>query len=144
MEHPVILPPYSCWYVRKPLLLNWLENTALKSPEAIQILICPSPTPCIPFRKMLSSLRWGVVTSPTNIHVGGPPFIGCPWLLEGLEFLALAGCYKNIKNKDNQFCKACSTRDRNAYKVLIRTPKGKRPLRRPRLRWEDNIETDLK
>ena len=25
----------------------------------------------------------------------------------------------------------------------MRTPEGKRPLRRPRRRWEDNIKTDL-
>jgi hypothetical protein len=32
---------------------------------------------------------------------------------------------------------------RNAYKILVRKPEGKRPLGRPRLRWEDNIEVDL-
>jgi len=25
---------------------------------------------------------------------------------------------------------------RNAYKILVREPKGKRPCRRPRCRWE--------
>jgi len=28
---------------------------------------------------------------------------------------------------------------KNAYEFLIRRPKGKRPLRRPRHKWEDNI-----
>jgi hypothetical protein len=28
---------------------------------------------------------------------------------------------------------------RNAYKVLVRKPEGKRPLRRPGHRWEENI-----
>jgi len=32
---------------------------------------------------------------------------------------------------------------RNAYKILIRNPEGKRPLRRPGCRWEDNIRRDL-
>jgi len=27
--------------------------------------------------------------------------------------------------------------------VLVEKPKGKRPLGRPRLRWEDNIKMDL-
>jgi hypothetical protein len=27
----------------------------------------------------------------------------------------------------------------NAYRVFVGKPKGKRPLRRPRCRWEDNI-----
>jgi hypothetical protein len=28
---------------------------------------------------------------------------------------------------------------RNAYRILVRKPEGKRPLGRPRYRWEDNI-----
>jgi hypothetical protein len=32
---------------------------------------------------------------------------------------------------------------RGAYRVLVGRPKGKRPLGRPRRRWEDNIELDL-
>ena len=33
---------------------------------------------------------------------------------------------------------------RSAYRVLVRKPEGKRPLGRPRLRWEDNIKMDLR
>ncbi|KAJ4441371.1 hypothetical protein ANN_11226 [Periplaneta americana] len=33
---------------------------------------------------------------------------------------------------------------RNAYRVLVRSPEGKIPLRRPRRRWEDNIKMDLR
>jgi hypothetical protein len=33
---------------------------------------------------------------------------------------------------------------RNAYKTLVGKPEGKRPLRRPRSRWEDNIRMDLR
>ena len=32
---------------------------------------------------------------------------------------------------------------RNAFKVLTGKPTGKRPLGRPRRRWEDNIRMDL-
>jgi len=32
---------------------------------------------------------------------------------------------------------------RGVYKVLVGKPKGMRPLRRPRHRWEDNIKMDL-
>jgi hypothetical protein len=28
---------------------------------------------------------------------------------------------------------------RGAYRVLVGKPEGERPIRRPRLRWEDNI-----
>jgi hypothetical protein len=33
--------------------------------------------------------------------------------------------------------------ERNVYKVLVGKPEGKRPLRRPRRRWEDGIRMDL-
>jgi hypothetical protein len=34
-------------------------------------------------------------------------------------------------------------RMRNTYKIFVRKSKGKRPLRSPRQRWEDNITVDL-
>jgi hypothetical protein len=33
---------------------------------------------------------------------------------------------------------------RNAYRILMGKPEGKRPLRRPGHRWEDNIRMDLR
>jgi hypothetical protein len=33
---------------------------------------------------------------------------------------------------------------RGAYRVLVGKPEGRRPLGRPRRRWEDNIEMDLR
>jgi hypothetical protein len=33
--------------------------------------------------------------------------------------------------------------DRGVHRVLVGKPEGKRPLRRPRRRWEDNIKMDL-
>jgi hypothetical protein len=33
---------------------------------------------------------------------------------------------------------------RNVYRVLVGKPKGKRPLERPRRRWEDGIKMDLR
>jgi hypothetical protein len=33
--------------------------------------------------------------------------------------------------------------ERNAYKVLMGKPEGKRPLGRPRRRWQDGIRMDL-
>jgi hypothetical protein len=33
---------------------------------------------------------------------------------------------------------------RGVYRVLIRRPESKRPLGRPRLRWEDNIKMYLR
>jgi len=33
--------------------------------------------------------------------------------------------------------------DRGVHRVLVGKPEGKRPLVRPRRRWEDNIKMDL-
>jgi hypothetical protein len=33
---------------------------------------------------------------------------------------------------------------RNAFRILVGKPKGKRPLGRPRRRWVDNIKMDLR
>jgi hypothetical protein len=33
--------------------------------------------------------------------------------------------------------------DRGVHRVLVGKPEGKRPLRRPRRRWEDNIKINL-
>ena len=32
---------------------------------------------------------------------------------------------------------------RGVYRVLVGNPEGKRPRRRPRRRWEDNIKMDI-
>ena len=39
---------------------------------------------------------------------------------------------------------ASMEQSRNAYRVLVGKPEGKRPLGRPRCRWEDNIKMNLK
>jgi hypothetical protein len=33
---------------------------------------------------------------------------------------------------------------KNAYRILVGNPRGKRPLERPRRRWENNIKMDLR
>jgi hypothetical protein len=40
---------------------------------------------------------------------------------------------------------ACSTygNSRGAYRILVQKPEERRPLGRPRRRWEDNIKMDL-
>jgi hypothetical protein len=34
--------------------------------------------------------------------------------------------------------------ERKVYKVFVATPEGKRPLGRPRRRWEDGVRMDLR
>jgi hypothetical protein len=42
--------------------------------------------------------------------------------------------------------RACTTKGeaRNAYRILVGKPEGKRPLGRPKRRWVDNIKMDLR
>jgi hypothetical protein len=42
--------------------------------------------------------------------------------------------------------RVCSTNGekRNAYRILVGKPEGKRPLGRPRRRWVHNIKIDLR
>ena len=39
---------------------------------------------------------------------------------------------------------ACMEEGRGVHKFLLGKPEGKRPLGRPRHRWEDNIKMDLR
>ena len=47
---------------------------------------------------------------------------------------------------ESKMSRECSTdiESRGAYRILVWKPEGKRPLGRPRRRWEDNIKMDLK
>jgi hypothetical protein len=49
------------------------------------------------------------------------------------------------KIEKNEMGGACSAvgEGRGVYRVLVGKPEGKRPLGRPRYRWEDNIRMDL-
>jgi len=38
----------------------------------------------------------------------------------------------------------CRGEMRNAYRVLVQWPEGKRPLGRPRYRWKNNIKMAIK
>ena len=38
----------------------------------------------------------------------------------------------------------CMGEGRGLQRVLVGNPEGKRPLERPRRRWEDNIKMDLR
>ena len=49
------------------------------------------------------------------------------------------------KIKKNEMGGACSAygEGRGVYRVLVGNTEGRRPLERPRRRWEDNIKMDL-
>jgi hypothetical protein len=53
----------------------------------------------------------------------------------------------NDQVKEDEMGRACSMNEvdgRNAYRILVGKPEGRRPLGRPRCRWVDNIKMDLK
>jgi hypothetical protein len=39
---------------------------------------------------------------------------------------------------------ACIGEMKNTYKILVGKPEGRRPLRRPRCRWKDNIRMSIR
>jgi hypothetical protein len=47
------------------------------------------------------------------------------------------------KNEMGGACRAVGGEGRGVYRVLVGKPEGKRPLGRPRRRWEDDIKMDL-
>jgi hypothetical protein len=50
-----------------------------------------------------------------------------------------------LRCKEDEMDRACSHAwERNAYGILVGKPEGKRPLRRPRHRWGDNIRMDIR
>ncbi|KAJ4449908.1 hypothetical protein ANN_01315 [Periplaneta americana] len=53
---------------------------------------------------------------------------------------------RNIKSRRLRWAGhvARMSESRNAYKVLVGRPEGKRPFRRPRRRWEDTIKINLR
>ena len=55
-------------------------------------------------------------------------------------------CLLKVVIEKNEMGVACSTYGgdrRGVCRVLVGKPEGKRPLGRPRRRWEDNIKIDL-
>jgi len=57
---------------------------------------------------------------------------------EELKDLYFLKYFSTVKIKKNRLGEM-----RDAYRVLVGKPKGKRPLGRLRLRWEDNIKMNL-
>jgi hypothetical protein len=55
-------------------------------------------------------------------------------------------CNGNDQVKEDKIDRECRTygAKRISYRILVGNPEGKRPLERPRRRWEDNIIMDLR
>ena len=69
--------------------------------------------------------------------------------LHNAELYALYSSPNTIRNLKSRRLRwaghvARMEQSRNAYRVLVGRPESKRPLGRPRRRWEDNIKMDLR
>jgi hypothetical protein len=58
--------------------------------------------------------------------------------------MSLSALIVYYSNHGIRWAEPQSLQQRNAYKLLTGKPKGKGPLGRPMLIWEDNIKMDLK
>jgi hypothetical protein len=58
----------------------------------------------------------------------------------------LLSCFENYQVKEYEIGRECSTNgeNRNAYRILVGKPEGKRPLGRQRSWWVNNIKLDLR
>ena len=59
---------------------------------------------------------------------------------------SLPNIIRNLKSRRLRWAEhvARTEQFRSAYRVLVGKPQSKRPLGRPRRRWEDNIKMDLR
>ena len=121
---------------------------------------------------MITLLRRGVVSTSPNPQAGGPPLVGCPRLL--IQYIrSYPPNWWPFVHPQLEDAQCCDDRDlhitenslysspnivrvrwarhvarkgdrRGVYRVLIGKPEGRRPLGRPRRRWEDNIKMDVR
>ncbi|KAJ4440054.1 hypothetical protein ANN_08185 [Periplaneta americana] len=83
-----------------------------------------------------------------NVHISEPKI----YVLQFYIYHPLHALYsspdiiRNIKSRRLRWAGhvARMGESRNAYRLLVGRPEGKRPLGRPRRRWEDNIKIDLR
>ncbi|KAJ4446865.1 hypothetical protein ANN_13565 [Periplaneta americana] len=114
-----------------PVVLYGCETWTLNSREEHRLRVFENKV----LRKIFGAKRDGVTGEWRKLH--------------NAELHALYSSpdiIRNIKSRRLRWAGhvACMGESRNAYRVLIGRPEGKRPLGRPRRRWEDNIKMDLR
>jgi hypothetical protein len=86
----LIFSSHLCLGLPSGLLPSGFPTKALYAPPKSHIpfpllgsyrRISPIPRLLEIFHNMIHFLRWGVVSTSPNPQAGGPPFVGCPWLL---------------------------------------------------------------
>ncbi|KAJ4428831.1 hypothetical protein ANN_25824 [Periplaneta americana] len=91
----------------------------------------------------------GMLSRPKKRWIEKSTFCGGYLILINAELHALytsPDIIRNIKSRRLRWAGhvARMGESRNAYRVLVGKPEGKKPLGRPRRRWEDNIKMDLR
>jgi len=73
------------------------------------------------------------------------PFSKFAWCLYFIAEFLILNIVRVIKSRRMRWTVhvACMGERRGVYRILVGKPEGKRPLGRPRRRWEDNIKMDL-
>ena len=71
--------------------------------------------------------------------------MACMYLCGVLVLYTLPNIVQVVKSRRMRWAGhvACMGEGRGVHRVLVGKPEGKRPLGRPRRRWEDNIKMDL-
>ena len=87
--------------------------------------------------------------SPLKYHTAVEPslriYIYVKHILELNDLYFLPNIVQVVKSRTNEMGRACGAYggDRGVHRVLVGKPERKKPLGRPRLRWEDNTKMDL-
>jgi len=73
-------------------------------------------------------------------------FLICNCLAELRNLYSLPNIVRVVKSRRMRWegHVACTGEERGVHRVLVGKPEGKRPLGRPKRRWEDNIKLDLR
>ncbi|KAJ4443967.1 hypothetical protein ANN_05756 [Periplaneta americana] len=101
---------------------------------------------CVCFPKKRSEVRfvkWAMEEMDLPSTGLGACALSCDW---SFDVFAGPTILLNIKSRRLRWAGhvARMGESRNAYEVLVGRPEGKRPLGRPRHKWEDNIKIDLR
>ena len=92
----------------------------------------------MPHCRVHKRLPLGPTASQTNVHA----FPRCPEVKHNTRI----NFYMKFKNRSMRWAGhvARMGEGRGVYRVLVGKPEGRRPLGKPRRRWEDNIRMDLR
>jgi len=81
-----------------------------------------------------------------SVPVQGVHFTFFVYLISNEDLYSLPSIFREIKSKRMRWARHVARMGvmRGVYRVLVGKPEWKKPLGRPRRRWENNIKMDLK